>query len=572
MKRLWLRAAGHWRRMLWGCILLLLTNATALTIPQLTRMAIDGLEAPESGLFLQKIALIMVVVALAGACFRTLSRIHLFYAARDVELDLRCDFYEFLTTLEPAFYQRSSTGDLMSRATNDLTQVRLLLGPGFLNIINTSIAYASAIPLMWMISPKLTGIIFSIYPASLFLMRYLGRQLYLRNREQQKAMGDISALVQESLSGGHVIRTFGIEAQRQESFEELNQGYYRAGVRLAWVRSGMFRVVMTVASISTLLSVYFGTLEVLEGRLSVGEVVAMVEYMALLAWPTFALGWVLAVVQRGRAAMERLNEVMEHKSDITSGNTEVEGLEYGLELDKLSVRYDDTDVLTDISARIPNGATVGIVGAIGSGKTTLLKACMRLVKVPEKTIQLGGHDITGLDLAQLRRSFGYVSQETILFSKSLEANVAFGMPHAGSEAVRQALMSASFSPEDPSLPDGLATMVGERGITLSGGQKQRASIARALLIDPPILVLDDALSSVDSDTETHILKSLKQSRQGKTTLIVAHRFSAVSSADLILVLENGKLVEQGSPQSLLQRNGVYARMAQLQALEGEASA
>ena len=569
MKRLWARVVGHWRRLVWGCILLLLTNATALTIPQLTRIAIDGLQASDSNDFLKEIAVVMVLVAVAGACFRTLSRINIFYTARDVEMELRCDFYDFLTTLEPSFYQRSSTGDLMSRATNDLTQVRLLLGPGLLNIVNTSIAYASAIPLMWMISSKLTLIIFSIYPVSLIMMRYFGRQLYLRNRVQQKAMGDISALVQESLSGGHVIRTFGIEQQRQEAFEELNQEYYRAGIHLAWIRSGMFRLVMTVASISTLLSVYFGVKEVLAGRLTVGEVVAMVEYMALLAWPTFALGWVLAVVQRGRAAMERLNEVMDFESEISSGEVHDENIQPTIELKNLSVAYDDVEVLSEVSAHIPSGSTVGIVGPIGSGKTTLLKACMRLVHTPQDSIQIGGHDITSLNLGALRKCFGYVSQETILFSKSLEANVAFGMPTAGREAVVSALVSASFSPDDPSLPDGLDTLVGERGITLSGGQKQRASIARALLIDPSILVLDDALSSVDSETETQILSRLRENRSGKTTLIVAHRFSAVAHADQILVLEKGRLVETGTPQELLAQNGSYARMAQLQALEEE---
>ena len=567
MKRLWLCAAGHWKRMVWGCALLFLTNAAALTIPQLTRMAIDGLQAPDSSLFLKEIALVMVLVALAGACFRTLSRVHLFYAARDVELDLRCQFYDFLTTLEPSFYQRSSTGDLMSRATNDLTQVRLLLGPGVLNIVNTTIAYTSAIPLMWMISPKLTGIIFSIYPLSLFLMRYLGRQLYLRNRAQQKAMGDISGLVQESLSGGHVIRTFGLEEKRQEAFEELNQSYYQAGIRLAWVRSGMFRVVMTVASISTLLSVYFGTQEVLQDRLTIGEVVAMVEYMALLAWPTFALGWVLAVVQRGRAAMERLNEIFDYEPEIASGSIGADYLEPSLEFIDLTISYEGTEVLKKITAQIETGQTIGIVGPIGSGKTTFLKACMRLVPVPEKTVYVGGHDVTTLKLEDLRRCFGYVSQETVLFSKSLEANVAFGMPEAGRDAVKEALISASFSPDDPSLPEGLDTLVGERGITLSGGQKQRASLARALLIEPAVLVLDDALASVDSDTETQILTWLRENRRGKTTLIVAHRFSALAGADHILVLENGRIVEQGTSHSLLRNNGVYARMAQLQALE-----
>jgi len=572
MKRLWFYAGQHWRRFGWGILMLLLTNAAALTLPQLTRFAIDGIISGESVDSIKQIAWTMVVVAIAGASFRTLSRIHIFFAARDVELELRTSFYAFLTTLEPAFYQKNSTGDLMSRATNDLTQVRLLFGPGFLNIVNTSIAYVSSIPLMVMISPQLTAIIFSIYPLALVVMRYLGRQLYLRNRAQQESMGDISAMVQETLAGGHVIRTFGIEAERQGAFEELNEVYYQAGVKLAWVRSGMFRVVMTVASLSTLIGVYFGAKDVLTDELTLGEVVAMVEYMALLAWPTFALGWVLAVMQRGRAAMVRLGQVLDHQPSIVSGATRRDDLEPALRLNNLSVSYDGAPVLESVSVEVPGGSTLGIVGPIGSGKSTLLKACMRLVETPRGAITLGDVDVTELELGSLRKNFGYVSQECILFSKSLEANVAFGMPKAGGQAVREALTVASFSPEDPSLPEGLDTQVGERGITLSGGQKQRACIARALLLEPPVLVLDDALSSVDSDTEASILKRLRQNRSGKTTLIVAHRLSAVAHADQILVLEDGRVVERGSPRELAAADGAYARMVRLQALEAEVTA
>ena len=572
MTRLWFYARQHWRRFGWGILMLLLTNAAALALPQLTRFAIDGIINGESVDSIKQIAWTMVVVAIAGASFRTLSRIHIFFAARDVELELRTSFYSFLTTLEPAFYQKNSTGDLMSRATNDLTQVRLLFGPGFLNIVNTSIAYVSSIPLMVMISPQLTAIIFSIYPVALVVMRYLGRQLYLRNRAQQEAMGDISAMVQESLAGGHVIRTFGIEAERQEAFEELNEAYYQAGLKLAWVRSGMFRVVMTVASLSTLIGVYFGAQDVLTDKLTLGEVVAMVEYMALLAWPTFALGWVLAVMQRGRAAMVRLGEILDHQPAILSGATHRDDLEPALRLNNLNVSYEGAPVLESVSVEVPGGTTLGIVGPIGSGKSTLLKACMRLVETPRGAITLGDVDVTELELGSLRKNFGYVSQECILFSKSLEANVSFGMPKAGEQAVREALAVASFSPEDPSLPDGLETLVGERGITLSGGQKQRACIARALLLEPSVLVLDDALSSVDSDTETAILKRLRENRSGKTTLIVAHRLSAVAHADQILVLEEGRVVERGSPRELAAADGAYARMARLQALEAEVTA
>lgn len=549
--------------------MLLLTNAAALALPQLTRWIIDAIRDGESVDTLKRLALAMVGVAVAGALFRTLSRVNIFFAARNVEMELRTSFYEHLTRLEPAYFQGQSTGDLMSRATNDITQVRLLLGPGVLNVVNTSIAYVSAVPLMVMISPSLTLIIFSIYPVALVAMRYLSRQLYQRNRVHQAAMGDMSALVQESLAGGHVIRTFGLEEERQEAYEVLNQRYYLAGIRLGWIRSGMFRVVMTVASLSTLLCVYFGARDVLSEELTLGEVVAMVEYMALLAWPTFALGWVMAVVQRGRAAMNRMEDVMGRAPRIVPGEVIGESLSPSLTVSSLAVDYGEGEVLGDLSFEVRSGETLGIVGEIGSGKTTLLRACMRLLEISSGRIELGGVEISELDLSSLRSMYGYVAQDTLLFSDSLERNVAFGDPEAGSEAVVAAMVAASFAPDDPSLPDGLNTQVGERGITLSGGQKQRASIARALLVDPPVLVLDDALSSVDSDTEAMIIESLKRLRAGKTTVIVAHRLSAVAHAHQILVLEGGGIVERGTAADLATAGGPYQRMMQLQDLERE---
>ena len=566
--RLFQRASKYKWRIFWGCLLLLGTNATMLAIPELMGIAVDGVRAGESVDYLRGLAYTMVLYAIAGAVFRTLSRVHIFFSARDVEMDLRREFYQHLSLQDPDFFATHSAGDLMSRATNDLTQIRLLLGPGILNIVNTVIAYAMALPLMIMISAKLTAIIFSLYPLAFLLMRHIGKLLYLRNQEQQRSLGDVSAFVRESLAGMHVVRAYSIEKRRQQGFEKHNEATYEANIKLAWLRSGMFRVVISLATMSTLLAVYFGSLEVLAGTITLGDVVALVEYMALLAWPTFALGWVLSVWQRGASSMARLEEILGHKPQIASGTQTPTSIEPTIAATSLTVSYDDREVLSDVSLDVPAGTTLGIVGPIGSGKSTLIKSLMRLVDIPARTVAVGGYDVTDLSLPSLRAAFGYTSQATILFSRSLRENVAFGRPDATNEEIRAALDDAAFDVDDPALPNGLDTMIGERGIALSGGQKQRAAIARALLVDPAILILDDSLSAVDAETEARIVERLRARRHGKTTVIVTHRPSAVAHADQIIVLKAGRLVERGTHDHLRDiDDGFYADMVRRQELE-----
>jgi len=567
MKRLWVHAVRHKKRFGWGIAMLLLTNVVAQCMPQLMRLIINGLESGENVSYLQELAWAMVGLAVAGAVFRTLSRIAIFFSARDVEMAFRNEFFVHLTNQDAGFYQKHPTGDLMSRATNDLGQLRLLLGPGLLNVVNTTVGYSIAIPLMWMISPQITMVILTVYPPALLLMRYLGRLLYVRNRVQQERMGDLSAFVQENLAGAHVVRSFGLESNREEQFAKLNDANYSAAVRLAWVRSGMFRMVMTLSSITVLLGVFSGARLVVDQELSLGDVVAIIEYMALLTWPTLALGWVLSIWKRGAAAMSRLNEILDYDPDIKSGPIHVENLEPSLEVKDLSFSYESQRVLERVDVALKPGQTLGVVGPIGSGKSTFVKTLMRLLDVAPGTVYVGGKDITNLTLSSLRKQFGYVSQENILFSRSLAENVAFGRPEASVDDVTTALFRASLDHRDPSIPNGLETIVGERGITLSGGQKQRTAIARALLLDPPILILDDSLSSVDSDTEEAILEQIRTLRQDKTTIIVAHRMTAVAHADEIMVLDDGLISERGSHSVLMRNKGLYADMVKRQELE-----
>ena len=504
MGRLYRYAKRYRWRIFWGCLMLIGTNASAMVIPQLLRFGVDGIMEGVPGSVLRNIAWTMLIMALVNAAFRVLSRIHLFYAARDVELDLRCDFYRHLAKQPPSFFEEHATGDLMSRATNDLGQIRLLLGPGVLNLFNTALAYGIGIPLMMGISVKLTLISLAIYPFALLVVGRLSRHLYQRNRRQQEEMGRVSNFVQESLAGAHVIRAFGIGDTQARRFRALIDTYYQVAVRLAWVRSYLWRLMVALAGAGVMMAVYFGAYEVMAERISLGELVALVEYLAFLSWPTFAMGWILSVWQRGAAAMSRIGQILDVIPEITSGPDTSEQLPARLELRNLELDLGGKRVLDGISLRVPEGRTLGIVGPIGSGKSSLVRALVRQVEVEPATVFVGGKDIHTLDLHALRGCFGFVHQQPLLFSKSVGENVAFGNPGADREAILNALKAARFESDLKVLPQGLDTPVGERGITLSGGQKQRTAIARALLLDPPILVLDDALSAVDGgDRRTH---------------------------------------------------------------------
>ena len=572
MNRLLQHARRHAKRWVWGCLMLLLTNATTMAVPQLFRFAVDGIRENAPVEVLHQIALTLVLVAVAGMLFRTLSRIHILYAARDVELDLRCTFYAHLTTLEPAFYQTHPTGDLMSRATNDLTQVRLMLGPGLLNMVNTVVAYATALPLMCMISVKLTLISFAVYPPAILLMRMLGKRLYARNRRQQESLGQLSNVVQENLAGAQLVRAFAVEGEQERAFLRMNDAYLESNIALAWTRSGMFRVAMSLATVGTLATVYFGAYDVLAHRISLGEIVALVEYMALLSWPTFAMGFVMSMWQRGAASMARLEEILAVAPRIVSGAPLQQGLPPTVRVQDLTVRYAERVSVDKVSFEVPAGHVLGIVGPIGSGKSALVRALLRLVDSAGGDVWVGNKNIRAMDLGGLRSMFGYVPQNPSLFSKSVAENVAFGRPAAPAEAIAAAVEAAALTADLAALPQGLETQVGERGVTLSGGQKQRTAIARALLLDPPILILDDALSAVDGETEATILAHLRAARVGRTTLIVAHRISAVQHADHIIVMNEGAIAERGTHSSLVAQQGLYAAMAKRQEMAKVAQA
>jgi ATP-binding cassette subfamily B protein len=553
-----------------GIVMLVSTNLAANVVPELSRRAVDGIHAKAPPESLRQVALWMVVAALLGAAFRTASRVLILSAARDAELSFRLAIYRALTGLDAPFFSRHPPGDLMSRATNDLTQVRLLLGPALLNAVNTVVAYVTVIPLMLRIDVKLTLVAFVVYPPAILLLWRYGPLVYQRNRVQQEALGTLSNVVQENLSAVALVRAYAVEHEQIRRFRRHNQGFLRANLSLAWLGSCIYRVAASLSSLGTLAVVVLGAGDCMRGRLSLGDVVALVEYMALLAGPTSAFGWMHTLWQRGTSSLRRLEDVLGAAPVLVGGARELACGPVAIEARGLSVSLGAARVLEGVTFSLSPGRSLGIVGSIGSGKSTLARALLRLVPLADGELCFDGRPAADYSLASLYRLFGYVPQEPSLMAKSIYDNVAFGAPAAGREAVLAALEQAGMLAEAERFDQGVQTVIGERGATLSGGQKQRCALARALLRQAPILLLDDALSAVDTDTEARILEALVRAPAApRTTVLIAHRVATVAHCDEILLLDAGRVVERGSYAALMDKDGAFARMANQQRLLGK---
>ncbi len=580
--------------LVWGGLCVLFNNGVWILFPQVLRRAVNDLH---SGVTRQKLltySLLIIAIALVKGIFQFLTRWVVIGISRDIEFDLRNDLFAHLERLSYSYYQRNRTGDIMARATNDLNAVRMLLGPAIMYSANTIVFTAGALGFMLAISPKLTIYAFLPLPIASIVIQYFGRRIHERFERIQAMFSDISARAQENFSGARVIRAYVQEQAEIAAFEGANKEYIRRSLGLVRLMGMLWPTLELMLGAAVVIVLWLGGRQVLLGKMSVGDFVAFNTYMMQLTWPVIALGWVINIFQRGTASMVRIEEILSTQPEIAdeeiigpSGDraigsskneiTRLPDLVGEIEFRNLNFAYNGTSVLKDINLRIPAGSSLAIVGPTGSGKTTLVNLIPRIYDAAPGAVLIDGRPVRLFPLDSLRRHIGFVPQETFLFSDTIRENIAFGMSeedsHEAGEAtldrIKAAAEAANIAQDIASFPEGYNTMVGERGITLSGGQKQRTAIARALLRSPRILILDDALSSVDTHTEDKILNHLREIMRGRTTIFISHRVSTVRNADSIAVLHQGRIVEMGTHEQLIARNGYYTDLYNKQLLEEE---
>jgi ATP-binding cassette subfamily B multidrug efflux pump len=559
-----------------GTVCVFLNNGIWILFPQIIRRAVNDLHLGVTRQKLGTYALLLLAVAGAKAIFQFLTRWILIGISREIEFDLRNDLFQHLESLSYSYYQRTRTGDIMARATNDLNAVRMLLGPAIMYSANTVVFTAGALAFMLSISPKLTLYAFLPLPIVSVTIQYFGKRIHERFERIQAMFSEISARAQENFSGARVIRAYVQEEPEIAGFEASNREYIARSLKLVRLMGMLWPTLETMLGLAIVLVLWLGGKEVLQGRINVGDFVAFNTYMVQLTWPIIALGWVINIFQRGTASMARINEILVEKPEIAdapeavagevSGATGIEG---EIEFRNLNFAYNGKPVLHDVNLRIPAGSSLAIVGPTGSGKTTLVSLIPRIYDAAAGSVLIDGRPVRDYALEFLRANIGFIPQETFLFSESVRENIAFGKADASDAEVQSAAEAASIAEDIEGFPEKYRTLVGERGITLSGGQKQRTAIARAIIRNPRILVLDDALSSVDTHTEDKILNHLREVMQGRTTIFISHRVSTVRNADLIAVLHTGRVVELGTHTELIERNGYYTDLYNKQLLEEE---
>jgi ATP-binding cassette subfamily B protein len=562
------------KKLAWGVFFIILSDIGAVYIPLLLKDAINSFNGTVSAQQLFRYGTLIVVTALFSGVFRYFIRQTIIVVSREIEYDLRHDFWSHIQRLPLRYFQNNATGNIMAHATNDINAVRMFIGPAVMYSVDTGITLVMVIALMISLNFSLT--VYSLLPLPFlsYLVYKIGKKIHERFTKIQEKFADLTTKAQENFSGIRVIKSYVREINEIQSFNKMSRDYLDRNMKMVKVQALLMPILFSITGISLVVVMLVGGDKIISHTMNLGQLVAFTFYLGILIWPMIAFGWVVNIVQQGEASMKRLNKIFHEPYEIMDTeetDENITGLDGDIEFRNVSFKYGEHHpyVLKDINLKIPKGSNIAIMGYTGTGKTTFINLIPRLYDVTEGEILIDGRNVKKIPLDVLRKNIGYVQQEPFLFSDTLYNNISYGLQDINPERVEQAARTANFDKDVQSFPNGYETISGERGITLSGGQKQRATLARALVIDPKILILDDSFSSVDTNTEEEILKNLKDFMKGRTSIIISHRISTVKDADKIIVLSGGKIVEQGTHEELIAIEGIYADLHYKQLLEKE---